>query len=107
MDYVVEVKKTPENKILVRFLSKNIVQDIRNIVNVETTARGIYIYVYERQYKFNRLVAALSLDDIKRLEQKQCLYNMYKSEDLLKQIQSLQKIVEEAWKRLKFLDKGH
>ena len=111
MKYIVKVKKMPEDRVLVSFSSENLVADISNLLTVDTgNVRGIYFYVYTYEPVSTRtLLLSISLDDIKTYEEKKSKYMsvLKRFEDLRKDVEELEDILNRAWKKIEELTWTH
>ena len=111
MKYIVKVKKMPEDRVLVSFSSENLVVDIRNLLTVDTgNVRGIYFYIYTYEHVSTRkLLLSISLDDIKTYAEKKSRYLsvLKRFEDLRKDVEELEDILNKAWKKVEELTWTH
>ena len=111
MKCIVKVKKMPEDRVLVSFSSDNLVADIRNLLTVDTgKVRGIYFYVYTYEpVSTRKLLLSISLDDIKTYAEKKSRYLsvLKRFEDLRKDVEELEDILNRAWKKVEELTWTH
>lgn len=111
MKYIVKVKKMPEDRVLVSFSSENLVTDIHNLLTVDTgKVKGIYFYVYTYEpVSTRKLLLSISLDDIKTYEEKKSRYMsvLKRFEDLRKDVEELEGILNRAWKKIEELTWTH
>ena len=107
MKYIVKVKKVPEDRVLVSFSSENLVTDIRNLLTVDTgKVKGIYFYIYTYEpVSTRKLLLSISLDDIKTYAEKKSRYIsvLKRFEDLRKDVEELEDILNRAWKKVEEL----
>lgn len=111
MKYIVKVKKMPEDRVLVSFSSENLVADIRNLLTVDTgKVNGIYFYVYTYEpVSTRKLLLSICLDDIKTYVEKKSRYLsvLKRFEDLRKDVEELEDILNRAWKKIEELTWTH
>lgn len=111
MKYIVKVKKMPEDRVLVSFSSENLISDIRNLLTVNTgNVRGIYFYIYTYEpVSTRKLLLSISLDDIKTYAEKKSRYVsiLKRFEDLRKDVEELEDILNKAWKKVEELTWTH
>lgn len=111
MKYIVKVKKMPEDRVLVSFSSENLITDIRNLLTVDTgKVRGIYFYVYTYEpVSTRKLLLSICLDDIKTYAEKKSRYMsvLKRFEDLRKDVEELEDILNKAWKKVEELTWTH
>lgn len=111
MKYIVKVKKMPEDRVLVSFSSENLITDIRNLLTVDTgKVKGIYFYIYTYEpVSTRKLLLSISLDDIKTYAEKKSKYMsvLKRFEDLRKDVEELEDILNRAWKKVEELTWTH
>ena len=97
----------PEDRVLVSFSSENLVTDIRNLLTVDTgKVKGIYFYIYTYEpVSTRKLLLSISLDDIKTYTEKKSKYLsvLKRFEDLRKDVEELEDILNKAWKKIEEL----
>ena len=107
MKYIVKVKKMPEDRVLVSFSSENLIIDIRNLLTVDTgKVKGIYFYIYTYEpVSTRKLLLSICLDDIKTYAEKKARYLsvLKRFEDLRKDVEELEDILNRAWKKIEEL----
>lgn len=107
MRYIVIAKKMPENKVLVKFVSENLVEDVHKLLDVDTgKVKGIYFYVYSYEpVSTRKLLVGFSLDDIKVYEEKKKQYMavLRRFDDLRQDVEELENILNRAWKKIEEL----
>ena len=111
MKYIVKVKKMSEDRVLVSFSSENLITDIRNLLTVDTgKVKGIYFYIYTYEpVSTRKLLLSISLDDIKTYIEKKSRYMsvLKRFEDLRKDVEELEDILNRAWNKIEELTWTH
>lgn len=107
MKYIIKAKKMPEDRVLVSFVSENLIDDIHRLLTVDTKrVKGIYFYIYTYEpVSTRKLLVAISLDDINVYAEKKSKYLsvLRRFEDLRKDVEELEDILNKAWNRIEEL----
>lgn len=107
MKYIIRAKKMPEDRVLVSFVSENLIADIHRLLTVDTKkVNGIYFYIYTYEpVSTRKLLVAISVDDINTYAEKKSRYLsvLRRFDDLRKDVEELEDILNKAWSRIEEL----
>ena len=99
MKYIIKAKKMPEDRVLVSFVSENLIDDIHRLLTVDTKkVKGIYFYIYTYEPVSTRKLLVVYAE-----KKSKYLSILRRFDDLRKDVEELEDILNKAWSRIEEL----